>query len=575
MHRLARRVGSAVPPAALLVIAMLAVTLTACGSGTSTSQQAVADFVSALNRHDVKAAAAMTDTPSAAQPVIQQLIDGLAPKNTNYQVEQVAPTGGNTGSFSLSADWDFGQGRQWKYTTDGQLTQLSIGWRVSWSPQVLAPSLAPGDTVHEVRTDAAAPKVLDRTNAPILTEQTINKVLLDPAHMPDPVASTTELANILVPVAPLITAQSLQQELADSKGKPITAVSLRDGDFAILGDRIRAVPGVVVQQGPQLIPVSGILSSPALDGVKTYWQQSRDATAGWAVLINHQNGSVSQVAGFQGPPPPDVPTTLDSPLQFAAENAVASVGTPAVLVAMQPSTGAILAVAQNNQADAQGPIAFTGQYAPGLVFDALHEAAGPAPAAPGCADNVNAGHATPNSAQGGQGEDRPVSDKKCADPGPADSARSFARQLGLGVDFTVPALTAQTGKTDPNSEITATPFGMAVAAATIGKGSIPMPMLINGKPGTADQSPTQLAQPALDRMRARMRDSVANGALSQLNQYPGVNALVGEAGNTQNPPSWLIGTRGDLAFAILVTSTDPSDNPVIVANQFLRPNQPG
>ena len=57
-----------------------------------------------------------------------------------------------------------------------------------------------------------------------------------------------------------------------------------------------------------------------------------------------------------------------TPVQKAAEAALASMTEPAVLVAIQPSTGEILAVAQNTAANAQGPIALTGQYPPGSTF---------------------------------------------------------------------------------------------------------------------------------------------------------------------------------------------------------------
>ena len=55
-------------------------------------------------------------------------------------------------------------------------------------------------------------------------------------------------------------------------------------------------------------------------------------------------------------------------MQDAADNAVNITGKKAMIVVIKPSTGEILAVAQNAAADADGPIATTGLYPPGSTF---------------------------------------------------------------------------------------------------------------------------------------------------------------------------------------------------------------
>lgn len=85
------------------------------------------------------------------------------------------------------------------------------------------------------------------------------------------------------------------------------------------------------------------------------WQEGgQDKSAGWAVQQVKQNGTVTTVAGQDGPVAPNIATTIDRPMQLAAENALAGgVTQQAAIVALQPSTGAVLAVAQNAPADAQ------------------------------------------------------------------------------------------------------------------------------------------------------------------------------------------------------------------------------
>ena len=172
-----------------------------------------------------------------------------------------------------------------------------------------------------------------------MAEQTINTVVLDPAKMPDPVLTTTLLGDVLEPVAPVITAASMQQRLAEQPGERIAAVKLRDQDYQFLEDDIVSIPGVEVVKTPTLISADRRISSPLLDSLRSAWQLERDRTAGWAVTLEDPQAGPIQVAGFQGPPPPDLVSTLDSHVQLAAKEAVVSVGTPAAIVAIQPSTG--------------------------------------------------------------------------------------------------------------------------------------------------------------------------------------------------------------------------------------------
>ncbi len=55
-------------------------------------------------------------------------------------------------------------------------------------------------------------------------------------------------------------------------------------------------------------------------------------------------------------------------MQNAAQGAVNTAGKKAMIVVIKPSTGEILAVAQNAAADSEGPLATTGLYPPGSTF---------------------------------------------------------------------------------------------------------------------------------------------------------------------------------------------------------------
>lgn len=94
-----------------------------------------------------------------------------------------------------------------------------------------------------------------------------------------------------------------------------------------------------------------------------------DGEAGWRVVSVNQNGVDTAVLNEVKPTPaPSKTISLDRAVQNAAQNAVNTRGQKAMMVVIKPSTGEILAVAQNAAANADGPLATTGLYPPGSTF---------------------------------------------------------------------------------------------------------------------------------------------------------------------------------------------------------------
>ncbi len=494
------------------------------------------DFVAALNDRDVQAAADLTSYPNAAASSISQMFDGLAgggPPTGEFEVSQFIGLDDSSGFFTLASDWNFGDGKDWAYSTRGTAKKLSVGWRISWEPDILAPDLPGGGSVRYVRTDAPPPLVFDAAQNVLMNERTINAILLDPTRMQDPAASTARLADVIDVVAPLITAGSLQDELAATPGSSILAVNLRDDDFAVLEEDLRAIPGVVVAQTPKLIAGDRRITSPLLDSLRNAWQENRDSTAGWGIDVTGPDGSVTRQAGFQGPAGPDLHSTLDPRIQLAAEEAVVSVGTPASIVAIVPSTGAVVAAAQNSYANEQGQIAFSGMYPLGSAKDLL--------------DVVRSG----------------------------DSDN--ATQLGLGVNYAMPGLDAYTGQIpsgnnsidrirtvgNETTDSAVTPFGLAQIGASIARGAAPLPFIVAGQTAVADKTSDSIAPDAL----ARLREMLQNSAHAEgLDSYGGLTGFAGNSGDDR----WFIANRGDLAFAVYIENADGTDQAVKMSTHLIR-----
>lgn len=502
----------------------------------SEGEALVDDFVEALNDHDVQAAADLTSYPNAAAASISQMFDGLSaggPPSGDFEVSQFIGLDDSSGFFTLASDWKFGEGKDWSYSTRGTAKKLSVGWRIAWEPDILAPDLPGGGSVRYVRTDAPPPLVFDSAQNVLMNERTINAILLDPKQMPDPAASTARLADVIDVVAPLITADSLRGDLAASQGSSILAVNLRDDDFAVLEDDLRAIPGVVVAQTPKLIAGDRRITSPLLESLRNAWQENRDSTAGWGIDVTGPDGTVTRQAGFQGPAGPDLHATLDPRIQLAAEEAVVSVGTPASIVAIVPSTGAIVAAAQNSYANEQGQIAFSGMYPLGSATQLL--------------DVVRSG----------------------------DEAN--ATQLGLGVNYSMPGLDAYTGQIpsgnnsidrirtvgNETTDTAVTPFGLAQMGAAIARGAAPLPSIVAGQTAVANKTTDSIAPDALARLREMLRNSAhAEG----LDSYGGLTGFAGNSGDDR----WFIANRGDLAFAVYIENADGTDQAVKMSTHLIR-----
>src|SRR5690606_25994726 len=90
---------------------------------------------------------------------------------------------------------------------------------------------------------------------------------------------------------------------------------------------------------------------------------------GWKVVALDRSGAeVRELHATDSQPAPVTGTTPSDRVQRAAERAVDPVPQAAMPAAVQPSTGELLAVAQNEPADAQGSLALSGQYPPGSTF---------------------------------------------------------------------------------------------------------------------------------------------------------------------------------------------------------------
>ncbi len=579
----------------LLAITMV---LAGCSDAEDRLDATVRSFAEALSRGDADAAADLTSDPAAASATLGELFASLG-SDVTFRPDRVRAVD-SEGGFALGATWTFGpdDAHEWTYTTDGEATADGQDWKIRWDPAVVAPGLDAGPLAYSTLVPQPAARVLDRTGAELLTQHVVT--LVDVA----PDADVAAVAALLNPIAPTITAESLAADVGAAAGAPVTAVTLREEDLTPIEAALTALPGVTLRPQLRLLATDRALTSPTLSGLADLWQQRTDAAAGWAVTAQTSAGP-QRVGGQDAEPVGDIASTLDIGMQRAAEDALAPLGTPAALVAIQPSTGNLLAVGQNAPADAQGPIALTGLYPPGSTFKTVTVSAA-----------LQAGQVTPDTivncpgTENIEGRQIPNDDEfelgevplhtafarscnttmgRLAVNLPPDALTDAAAQLGLGIDYVAPGMTTVTGSVPVadssalrveegigQGQVTASPFGMALVAATLAHGSVPAPAIVERQPGVADRTPEPLPAQIDDQVQAMMRETITDGTASQLQDIPGLLGKTGTAEyiNVQNDDQrahgWFVGIAGDLALAVFVSDAGSSVPAVDAAGRFLR-----
>ena len=261
-------------------------------------------------------------------------------------------------------------------------------------------------------------------------------------------------------------------------------------------------------------------------------------------------------------------TTLDRDVQAAAEAALGATEPKAALVAVQPSTGDVLAVA-NRPAGSSLNRAFTGLYPPGSTFKVVSTTALlRAGLDPGetvdCPRTINVGGREFKNFEGSAAGAVPFSvdfAQSCntafvslTERLDADALTQTARDFGLeevppGEDL-VERAAAMIGQ----ARILASPLEMAGVAATVAGGRWREPRLIS--------SDEKKAGPRLDggelgTLRELTRSVITSGTGTALASVPGdVHGKSGTAeyGSGDPPPThaWFIAYRDDVAIAVLV-----------------------
>ncbi|OBC14312.1 penicillin-binding protein [Mycobacterium sp. 852013-50091_SCH5140682] len=587
---MATRTSSVTRTAGLLTVATVvaAVALSGCTPRPDGPEPAAEKFFAALATGDAAAAAALSDKPPEAKTALTEAWSGLQATRLDAQIVG-SKYAQDTGSVNYRYTWHLPKNRTWTY--DGQLNMVREEgrWEVRWSATGLHPRLGEHQTFALRADQPRRASVNEHGGTDVLVPGYLYHYGLDARSAGVALMSTAKaVADALRPFDPTLDAQQLAEQ-ASSSAQPLSLITLRQSDHDRVAPAIAALPGVVVTPQDEMLPTDETFAPAIVNEVKKAVVDDLAGQAGWRVVTVNQNGvDVDVLNEVPGNPAPSVTISLDRAVQNAAQNAVNTTGRKAMIVAIKPSTGEILAVAQNAAADADGPIATTGLFPPGSTFKII--TAGGA---------IDRDMANPNTLLGCPGTleigHRIVTNYDAFDLGVVPMSRAFAnscnttfaelasrmppralneaaKQYGIGPDYHVDGISTVSGSVPPTvslaertedgfgqGKVLVSPFGMALAAATVAAGKTPVPQLIEGHQTTIDDAGAPISQKMIDGLRPMMQLVVTNGTAKEINGFGDVRGKTGEAEYNGGSHAWFAGYRGDLAFAALIVGGGSSE----------------
>ncbi|XRQ11458.1 penicillin-binding transpeptidase domain-containing protein [Actinomadura welshii] len=489
-------------------------------------------YLAAWTKGDTAAMKALVDRPPADfEQRLTRMRDDMGVTGRRYTVAAVGDADGGEAKGSYTAELTLARSRPFTYDGAMTLVERDGEWRVRWSPGLLHPELEEGQRLRAARAwpDRAAVLAADGS---VLSSS--------------PSGSARQLAG------PLGAASA---EAAEELGPPY-----REGDAV------------------------------GTDGLHKQYERRLAGTPGLAVqIVGADDRPVKTLKRFDGSAGRPVKTTIDPEVQAAAGEALAGAKKPASMVAVRPSTGEILAVANKPGGYNR---ALMGQYPPGSTFKVVTAAAIVADgtgvnASVGCPATTTVGGRSFHNYQHedfGKVPFREAFAHSCnttfarfaVDDLGEKRLAEVAGQFGFNVPIIagLPAVraafpqnkddTALASASFGQGEVLTSPLNMASVAAAAADGTWRSPRIVDAEltsqaldAGGRKPVPPKKLEPAVEKaLQALMPAVVSEGTASGVGFPAGTAGKTGTAeyGSGEEPPThaWFIGYRKDVAFAVIV-----------------------
>ncbi|HEY5979342.1 MAG TPA: penicillin-binding transpeptidase domain-containing protein [Microlunatus sp.] len=646
LRRYELRRGRRRPLAALLASALV---LTGCTSGLPTPneddpERAATELAAGLTEKDLKPVEFVAAASADVDASFQTLVRGMGPVTPAVSVSEVDRSG-SAATATLDVSWTFpGVPQKWTYTTTAQLQNDAGRWKTAWQASIVEPRLNGSNRLSQRRVTPDRGEVLGEDDDVIVKNRPVVRIGIDKTAVDGDAATAaaTKLARLVE-----IDAATYRKKVAAAGDDAfVEAITYRETDdarpanaevFAIKGalpiqseqmlaptrDFARPILGTVGQATKEIVDDSdgAVVAGDevGLSGLQKRYDSTLRGTPGVQVRLlpltsgsssaspspsgsssgpvspspsSGPSGSVSPAApvtAFEAEPAAgkDLRLTLNTYLQELAEKTLADTKPASAIMAIRPSTGAVLAAA-NGSGNKDQNLATTGQAAPGSTFKVVSALAllraGLTPTSQvKCPETITVdgrrfknysdypssqlGTITLKTALAQSCNTAFIGSRTKLDDG--DLAKAAA-SLGLGADYDtgfpsffgeVPNDASGTGGAAAmigQGTVLASPMAMAAVAASVGAERTIIPVLVAGEAATTTAAPLTAAEASS--LRSMMRAVVTEGSGRSLADVagPGVIAKTGTAEYGNDDPlkthAWMIAAQGDLAVAVFVNT---------------------
>ena len=599
-------------PPAVALLAAFALISGCTGSGSQESEsdpepvaQALADGLAAGDLSEVEVA-----DPTGVEKQHDEIVDGMGELTPRVELVEVAEEG-DAATATLGWSWPISE-QDWTYTTTADLRRVEDEWVVEWAPSIVEPSLRRGGSLEMTGVTAERGGILGAGGQAIVTDRPVTRFGIDKSAVSAKraVASARELARLL----DIDAAAYVERVKAAGDEAFVEAIVLRRDDIPVgVGAGYKRIKGALALQDTLPLaptrdfaaPILGTVGEPTaemieddpdrytvgqqvgLSGLQLRYDEQLVGTPGVLVTKVASDGTETELFGEEAEPGQPLRLTLDPRLQTVAERLLAPIGPASALVAIKPSTGAILVAANGPGTDGYNMATF-GQFAPGSTFKSVSSLAllrsGLTPDStvdcpasivvdgkrfenyddypPGGLGRIAFRTALANSCNTAFiGEHDRLGRRTLSDA---------AASLGMGIDHDL-GFPAYFGSVTPSKSETeaaanmigqgtvlASPMTMATVAASIQAGRTVLPILVRDHE-VEQASVPELTGDEAEQLRTMLRGVVTSGSGSLLADVPGP-PVIAKTGTAEYVPeggglrthAWMIAAQGDLAVAVFV-----------------------
>jgi cell division protein FtsI/penicillin-binding protein 2 len=598
--------------------------------GVPSPEPTVSQFLLAWeSQHYLQAAELTTGPPKTVAAALARAYERLDASNLNLSMRSIRQQG-KTASAQFDASIDLGgTGLIWSYQGGFALSDGPSGWRVVWSPAVIVHGMTDKEQLAVFSEFYPRSQLLDAAGQPLTVPSRVYQVGVIPDMLTNPARTAAALAAVTGIQKDQIQGQ-IEQTL---QGDFLELITYTPGEYVKLRASLAGVPGLQVRERTErlfesiapdvvgtvgtetaaVLRTNGVEYRPGttvgLSGLQQTFQRQLTGTPRTEVVLQQSGLAAVDLWTWRGSPGTPVHTTLSTPVQLAADNALAGLPSSAAIVAVQASTGNILAVASHTASGMPAVSPLAGRYQPGQAFTIVSSAAILSTGRLAPTDPVPC--PTRNSADGRVFTNDPPEPSLGSTPSfETDFAHACATAFAGGLSLSLSAsdlakasdqfgiggwqlpvssyFAGGIGQPDGEGRLAAdtigigdvrvSPLDMALAASVVDAGRWHAPSLVTGLADPSSVPRAAVSAQVLTALRGLMRGAMGTSSNKIADIGGDVYGQVGSApfgSRHQLRINWFVGYQGDVAFAVVELSKSASAPAAPLAGSFLRNLQTG